>query len=184
MGFSTLAEFYARHARLGYDKAKADLDFHDGMALRQQILDRLQRHPLSPVMQVFGSAARGEIFPGDIDVVVDLTGGHPAVAALGPDGVDKALRSLLGLGRYGGPYYGLLDQFALMRPWDGAPITLMCRNDTSQQWQVARNKRKLMAAIRQEGRPIAEVSLRFDDMPGAPLLDGSDDTVDVAVPFF
>lgn len=76
--------------------------------LLNELLDELAALPFSDHLTVLGSAGSGKPFPGDLDIVLDMS----AMAAAGHEQPDVA--HLLALGRYGSRFYGLLDPFLLM----------------------------------------------------------------------
>lgn len=146
MGWLTKADFFQAHAGAWHDPAPKSYEqvealYLGRLAMLAVILERLRRNPLAPLMVVFGSAGRGEVVPGDLDVFVDLRPGQPALRAISRDERAAARADLLAIGAYGTPFYGLLDPFLLVHPkgqWQ-RPV-LWCRNDDSRGWIRAKGR--------------------------------------------
>lgn len=116
--------------------------------IRQLILSLLELD-LADKLIVFGSVAAGSDDPKDLDVVFDARECEYQIDAIKKHG--DALRQLISLSRR---HYGYLDPFILTQKH------LYVRNDHATGWQVAKNKRGLLSAIK-NGSPLASISVDY-----------------------
>ncbi|MDF2461939.1 MAG: hypothetical protein K0Q43_174 [Ramlibacter sp.] len=104
------------------------------------IAQHLAALPYAARIRVFGSVARAAPAPKDLDVFVDLRG----EGAPNPADYDR----LLLLSRI---YYGELDPFLI------TDEGLLVRDTHARNWVRAKRARELLATMKREGRPLAEV---------------------------
>ncbi len=103
-------------------------------------LEDLRRLPCAGGIIVFGSMGRGDPLPGDVDLVLDVTG-------------SMLPYEVLAVARH---HYGLVDPFVRIRE----PTRLLVRDAEAAGWIRARNVRSIRQGIERDGRPLAEV--RFE----------------------
>lgn len=98
---------------------------------------------------IFGSLARGKVFPGDIDIMVKPQPG-------------QTLHSLMGGCRQ---HYGQVDAFSLRTgdPEAGVPDELWTRDESALDWVKARHGRGIMASAKADGIPLGKALDQWRD---------------------
>jgi predicted nucleotidyltransferase len=104
------------------------------------IAQHLAALPFAQRILVFGSAARAGAQPKDLDLFIDLRGQPQA-------NLSEYARLLL-LSRI---YYGMLDPYLV------TDKGLLVRDSHAQRWVKARSGRELLASMKRDGRPLADV---------------------------
>ena len=110
------------------------------------LLQQVAGLPAADRIWVFGSVARQDKVPGDLDLVLDATDcatWSDVTETYGP-----TLRGLLGLARQ---HYGWLDPFVQTKR------VLAVRNPDATAWVKAQKSKCLRAAIARDGKPLADV---------------------------
>ena len=107
--------------------------------------------PFRDRIRVFGSLIGGKTNPGDIDILVDLSGLNPA-----PKGTGEGMSALLELLKQ----HGRLDPFVYRYSRNYGKEVLWCAygDYTRPQWTIAKNARLILKAGR-AGLPLAEINI-------------------------
>lgn len=111
------------------------------------ILHELERCPGTDALRIFGSVARGDADPKDLDVVLSIPERRGAFKAH-----EHALANTLL--RFARQHYGWLDPFLRL---DDA---LLVRDDRATGWIRAKNAAALLRAMDQDGVRLADVMAR------------------------
>jgi hypothetical protein len=116
----------------------------------QILLDEIKKLPHADLILVFGSAAKNEKAPADLDIALNATDCNNWAEAYKK--YFETIAPLLVMARR---RYGHLDPFVMTK------TGLFVRDDSAWNWQEARNGKSLIRAICADGIPLDKV--RFSD---------------------